>query len=143
MEVSVGRMDAHDGLVGFGDGQGDFVLEGANETGFIVQQDAKALVRLCHQASGEELFVASQNRGPLKIFKGERNGQFIDLKKGDIAAIITLKNGQTRKQEFYYGAGFLSQSSRSLRLDNTIDKVTVINTKGEKRVIATSELSMR
>ena len=143
MEVSVGRMDAHDGLIAFGDGQGNFSLKGANETGFIVQEDAKALVRLYHQSSGHQLFIASHNRGPLKIFKGAVSGKYIDLKEGDVSAIIELKNGETRKQEFYYGAGFLSQSSRSLSLDNSINKVTIIDSRGEKRMITVEELSMR
>ncbi len=143
MEVSVGRMDAHDGIVAYGDGQGNFDVQDAGKSGFLVQGDAKALVQLHHAQSGQQIFIASQNRGPLKIFTTGTESKTIDLNESDISALIQLKNGKTRKQEFYYGAGFLSQSSRSVLIDDTIDKVIIMNAKGEKRTIAVGELSMK
>jgi len=35
-------------------------------------------------------------------------------------ALLTLKNGKTRKQEFYYGEGYLSQRSRKLILNKEL-----------------------
>ncbi len=141
MEVSVGRMDAHDGIVAYGDGQGNFDIQDASTSGFLVQGDAKALVTIAHQATGEQLFIASQNRGPLKIFTTGIKNKTIDLKESDVSALIQLKNGKTRKQEFYFGTGFLSQSSRSVLMDDAIVKVIITNDKGDKRTIAVGELS--
>ena len=140
MEVSVGRMDAHDGIVAYGDGQGNFDIQDAGKSGFMVQGDAKALVHLYHEASGQQLFIASQNRGALKIFSNTATAKNIELNQADSYAIIELKNGQTRRQEFYYGDGFLSQSSRKLWVDTNVQSVTIYNNKEEGRKVGVANL---
>jgi len=53
----------------------------------------------------------------------------------DVSAVLTYKNGITRKLEFYYGCSFLSQSGRFINTDENIKSVIISNNKGQKRKI--------
>jgi hypothetical protein len=133
-EVSVGRYDALNGLVMLGDGKGNFSPQSILQSGLFVPGDAKALVKLMG-ANNSYLLAASQNKGPLKLFKNKLPQNNIKFNADDKAVIIHLKNGAVRKEELYYNTSFLSQSSRFLSLNNTIASIEITNTKGEKRTI--------
>jgi hypothetical protein len=45
--------------------------------------------------------------------------------KGAGWAELKLKNGKTRKHEFYYGTSFTSQSSRKLVIPEYVDEVVL------------------
>jgi hypothetical protein len=51
-------------------------------------------------------------------------------------AILTLKNGQKRKQEFYFGNTYLSQSSRNLKISKEVVGVEIFDEQGKIRKIA-------
>jgi hypothetical protein len=136
-EVNVGRYDAFTGLVLLNDGKANFKIASIKESGFKVSGDAKSLSRLI-SAKGE-MIVAAQNRGSLKVFALEQ--PFISVfrpQRDDVWAEISYANGTKAKVEFYYGSGYLSQSTRSIILDSSISSVNVYNTKGESRKIASS-----
>jgi enediyne biosynthesis protein E4 len=135
MELSTGRMDAHNGLILYGKGDGSFDAKGADQTGFYVPGDAKALASLYQESTKNIIYIASQNRGPLEVFSGPLGTDVIKLQQSDMSAVATLKNGQKRKMEFYFGSSFLSQSSRNIRIAADITSIEVTNTKGEKRSI--------
>jgi predicted amidohydrolase len=86
-------------------------------------------------AKGEYLMAASQNKGPLKIYKSKLAQGSVKIMPNDEAAIITYTNGKIRKEEFYYGQSFLSQSSRFVLKNDKIKSITIIDNKGSKRVI--------
>ena len=71
----------------------------------------------------------------LKIFKLKANVHCIPLLANDVSATIQYKNGQTRKQECYFGNSFLSQSARFINAESNVVSVTIINTKGQTRKI--------
>jgi enediyne biosynthesis protein E4 len=121
-EVITGRYDAFNGLVCLGDGRGNFKALTILESGFYVPGDAKALVKLSG-INGSYMLAASQNKGPVKVFKSKQPSDLVRLSKGDTYAILHYRNGQKRKEEFYYGTSFLSQSARFLRLTGIIQKV--------------------
>ena len=134
-EVSNGRYDAMDGLILLGNGKGNFTAQTILQSGFFVPGDAKALVKL-RSTDSTYLLAASQNKGPLKLFLHKNPTQkIIPLAPTDKTIFITLNNGQTRKEERYYGTSFLSQSSNFICIDNNVKKVEIVNTKGEKRVV--------
>ncbi len=60
-EVFIGRYDASNGGVLLGNGKGKFTFY--RDSGFEVTGDAKSLIRM------NDLLIAGQNRGPLKVFK--------------------------------------------------------------------------
>ncbi len=134
-EIAAGRYDAMDGLLLLGDGSGGFKTQGIAASGFYVPGDAKALAAL-RDAKGNCLLAASQNRGPLKLFKNKIATQrLMPVQPADKLVYLTLHNGKKRKQELYWGTSFLSQSARFIELNSAIQKAEVINTKGEKRII--------
>jgi hypothetical protein len=133
-DVNVGRYDALNGLLLKGDGKGGFTPQTILESGIYIPGNGKALVQL-KSTGGKYLLAASQNRGPLKVFALNRNTHFITAEKNDASAQVSYKNGSSRKQEFYYGSSFLSQSARLLMTDSTMAAVTIVDNQGKSRKI--------
>jgi hypothetical protein len=134
-EVSVGRYDALNGLFLKGKGDGTFAAMSILQSGISIPGNGKALVKM-QGAKGEVLIAAAQNRGPLKVFGVSSKPMIIPVKPNEVSAIVKLKNGKTQKQEFYYGASFLSQSSRYLLVGNSAASTEITDSKGGKRNIA-------
>ena len=139
MEPYSGRHDAFNGLCLKGDGRGNFSAIPLSKTGFFVKGDAKGLA-LIHTAKNEDILLASQNQDSLKVFaksisSGKLTDKWITLKPDDLYAEVLYKNNKKRRLEFYYGSTYLSQSSRKIRMDKEILKITITNFKGIKRVI--------
>ncbi len=133
-EVSVGRYDALNGLLMLGDGKGNFQARTILQSGIFIPGNGKALVKL-RAANGSCLIAASQNRGPMKIFKLKRRCKTIPLEMLDSKAEIRYKNGKIRVQESYYGSSFLSQSGRFLLLSDSVSSVKITNSLGKTRNI--------
>jgi hypothetical protein len=134
-EVFNGRYDAMNGLVLLGDGNGNFAPQTILQSGIFVPGDAKALIELRGQ-NNKYLLVASQNRGPLKIFAHKKSVQrFIPVQQTDKEVFLTLANGKKRKEEVYFGNSFLSQSSRFLNVDEKIRAIEVRSSDGTMRRI--------
>jgi hypothetical protein len=133
-EVSIGRYDALNGLLLQGDGKGGFKPLNIMQSGIFIPGNGKALVKL-KGADNRMLIAASQNKDKLKVFKLKVPAKNINVMPDDAYAIIKYKNGKTSKQEFYYGASYLSQSSRFISMSENIESVTILNDGGNKRVI--------
>jgi hypothetical protein len=133
-EVSVGRYDALNGLVMLGNGKGGFAPLSILESGLFLPGNGKALVKFTN-AKGAYLMAASQNKGPLKIFQSKSASTSVPVMPNEAVALITYVNGKTRREEFYYGQSFLSQSGRSILKNDKIKSITIIDTKGNKRII--------
>jgi hypothetical protein len=67
-EVSQGYMDAGNGLVLLGDGEGNFRSQYAPQSGWYVPGDAKC-VEPYRGPNGEERFLVGQNQGPVLAFR--------------------------------------------------------------------------
>ena len=133
-EVTTGRYDAFNGLMLKGDGKGSFKPLTILQSGIYIPGNGKALVKVMG-ANGKYLLAASQNRDVMKIFALKRNVHTVKLQPLDMFATITYKNGKISKQEFYYGDSFLSQSSRFISVDNTMQSVMVTDNNGHIRNI--------
>ena len=131
-DASIGRYDALNGLLLKGDGKGSFKPLSILQSGIYIPGNGKALVKL-RDGKGRLLVAASQNKGYLKIFKQKMGTNTIAVQPDDAYAIIQYKNGKTERQEFYYGASFLSQSARFISSYNSIKSITVVNNLGKKR----------
>jgi hypothetical protein len=130
-EVFIGRLDASIGWVFLGDGKGGFTSIPARESGFVVPGDAKALVKLA-RGRGEALYIASQNRSKLLAFSAKQQGITLLQVPADAMAVeLVLANGKKQRIDTSYGAGFGSQSSRTLHLPLGLKSATKINYKGE------------
>jgi hypothetical protein len=131
-EVSVGRYDALNGLLLKGNGKGLFTALSILESGIFIPGNGKALVKI-RGAKGQYLMAASQNRGPLKIYTLKKPTLLLPVQPNDASAIIEYANGQKRKEEFYYGNSFLSQSARFISYNEKVKMITIIDQKGQTR----------
>ena len=131
-EVSIGRYDALNGLFLQGDGKGGFAVASMEKTGICITGNGKALVTLIG-ADQQPLIAAGQNRGPLEAYKVNHHFKIIPVAPDDASAIIKLKNGKAGRNEFYYGASFLSQSSRFIQVNDQVSSIEITDTKGNKR----------
>jgi hypothetical protein len=116
----------------FGNGKAGFTPVSVRESGFCVNGDAKALTRV-ELAGNKSLVLASQNGDSLKIFRDQTDVGFERLKiePPETSALIHFKNGSSRKTEFYYGNGYLSQSSRTLLITPDISRIELYSGNGK------------
>ena len=134
-EVFSGRYDAFTGLVLLGNAKGNFDPATSAETGFYVPGDAKALVRIT--SDDGYIFVASQNRDSLKVFETQNSRARKFLPEPlDVSAEMVFEDGRKQKVEFYYGSGYLSQSTRSITIPAGVSEIIVYNSRGETRKLA-------
>ncbi len=134
MAPPFGRYDALNGLILQGDGKGSFSPLSILQSGFYVPGNGKGMVQLI--SSGKLIIAAGQNSSSLKLFRSKLpESKIIRLESGDVSALINLKNGQKRKEEFYYGSSFLSQSGRFIQFNSTVQTIEITNNKNQKRII--------
>jgi hypothetical protein len=112
-----------------------------NENGFYVPADARALARLVMK-DGRQLFLVACNDDSLRVFsKTDHDQDPIKLKDLDAYALIEWEDGLLQKKEFYYGSGYLSQSSRYLSLNSGWKNIKIVTYSGKERVISGDEIS--
>lgn len=133
-EVLTGRYDAHNGLLLKGDGKGNFNPLTISQSGVFIPGNGRALVKF-RRSDGKYIVAASQNRGAFKLFELKSNYKNIPVLADDLYAEFEFMDGSKRKQEFYYGSSFLSQSARFLTSGRNVKSLTIANSKGEKRNI--------
>lgn len=134
MSPPLGRYDALNGLVLQGDGKGNFSPLSILKSGLYVPGNGKALAQLV--VRNKLTIAASQNASRLKLFQSKQpEGKIIMPQPNDKYAIVHLKNGRKRKEEFAYGSSFLSQSGRFIQFNKTMQSIEITNNKNEKRII--------
>jgi len=141
-EILVGRLDALNGLILLGDGKGHFALMPSIRSGFIVDGDAKALAKL-YGARDQEIFIATQNRDSLRVFAKENQSdtyKVVTINSTEYKGAYVFEDGHIVSAEFYYGSGYLSQSSRKLKIPKGVKEVVLIGYNGKERKIKVSDL---
>ena len=114
-EVGYGQYDASKGLLLTGNGNGNFLASDFSETGFLVDGDARSLVRL--SSSNSQLILAGRNNNSIVSYvQNPVKTKKIVPPSNVEYAIIKHANGKKTKLEFYRGEGYLSQSSRTINL---------------------------
>lgn len=133
-EIGIGRYDALNGLLLKGDGAGGFTPLSILQSGIYIPGNGRALVKL-RDPKGNYLVAASQNKNVLKLYQLQRVTRSIPIDPGDRSAMIRYKNGKIRKEEFYFGSSFLSQSARFVQVDSTVAGITITDGKGRNREV--------
>ena len=131
-EVATGQYDALNGLLLKGDGKGGFSARSMLESGICIPHNGKALVKLL-SSSGDYLVAASQHQDVLKLYRLKRSIKAVRINPDDVSAVVVGKDHRSRKEEFYYGSSFLSQSSGFILTDSNVQSVTIRNAKGGVR----------
>ena len=139
-----GWYDAGIGICLLGDGAGGFRPLDVRRSGFFVNTDAKSLVVL-ESARHTPLWIAASNRDSLKIFEQTRAVVWITPSPQDAYAELILTNGKKQKLELYYGAGYLSASSRRFALSPHagVHSVELVDSRGGRRKVWESSLAYR
>ncbi len=134
IEIGTGRYDAFNGLVLKGDSNGNFTPLGLQQSGLYIPGDGKSLA-IIRSTNQKPLLLAGQNQGPLLLFSKSMNSSVIPVQPTDVYAEIHYSNGKKRKEEFYFGNTFYSQSGRCIVAGAGIKSISITDTKGNKRNI--------
>lgn len=136
IEYMSGRIDASNGLLLKGRGDGTFVSLKPYESGVLLPGDTKGMTRL-FDASGRELIMATQNKDSLSTLIYKPKNRVKSMNPGQATWVeLKLKNGQTRKVECYSGGSYLSQSSEKIVLPPDCQKVILHFAKGDAEEMA-------
>jgi hypothetical protein len=140
-EIHTGWYDASIGLYLKGNGKGNFTPVTVKKSGFFVDKDAKAMVEL--NTGNSSLILVSCNSDSLKAFSytAPASQQVIKLQPMDAYAVLTYKNGNKSRQEFYYGSTYLSQSARNLKLPAGVSSALIYEYSGKSRQVHMEALS--
>ena len=139
VETSSGWQDASTGGFLKGNGEGKFSFVNISRSGFIVESDAKAMTEI--YIKDQPIIMITSNKDKVRSYKvpGSENDEKIKLAPDEIYALITNNEGQTYKKEFYFGSGYLSQSSRTFRIPKNTNKVVIYDVDGNTRSIEAGE----
>ncbi len=129
IEPMSGRIDAFNGMVLAGDGNGNFKVVEPGKAGFHVPGDAKGLARI-FGADGNELYLVTQNKDSLLVFAKNSKQTIVKVPMYAHWAELTLLDGSKRKHEFYQGSSYLSQSSRNISLTSGITDIRIYDANG-------------
>ena len=133
-DVLTGRYDAFIGLWLRGDGRGHFQPIAHARSGFFVDGDGKALIRLL--VDGRVAYLAAENQGPLHLFL-YRTSDPLRCRPWPTEAtyaLISNRDGHTWRQERYIGSGYLSQSSSTLCVSPTATREVAFYAPSEREV---------
>ncbi|WP_276366414.1 VCBS repeat-containing protein [Chryseolinea sp. H1M3-3] len=139
-EVFVGRYDALKGVILLGDGTGSFRVVPPLKSGFTVAGDAKALVKL-YGADGKAIFLVTQNLDSMKAYSvsaslpANPTPRVLSIAQMDSWAELIYADGKKEKIEFYYGSGYLSQSTRKMDIPAGVKEITIYAYNGESRKV--------
>ena len=131
-DPTVGRYDALNGLILKGDGKGGFIPLSILQSGIYINGNGKGLAKL-RSADGSYLIIATQNRGPVQVYKSKRIFNIIPAAPADMYAMITFANGTKQKMECSFGSSFLSQGSRFFSIPVNVKSISITDTKGLTR----------
>ena len=101
----------------------------------MVDSDAKGMAEV-NTVNGSPLILVASHNDSLRAYKRaapQKALYAVPALPSDAYAIITLANGTKRKQEFYFGSGYLSQSSRTLWLPEGTKSVKIMDKTGKQR----------
>jgi hypothetical protein len=135
-EIQYGWQDASLGLYLMGDGNGNFTAVRPEDSGLFLNRDIKGFVSL-HNQKGEQLVLAAANADSLSAYTADIKLQkkVVWAQPLDSYAEIFYRDGTKSKAEFYYGAGYLSQSSRSIEISDEVESIKMVDFSGNSRLI--------
>lgn len=117
-EVITGRYDASLGILLQGDGKGNFGAVSPGESKFLVEGDSRGAATII--IAGKPVHLFAQNSDSLKAYErtgnNEKQRKILKIPEHTAKVKLVLHDGSERIHEFYYGASYLSQSTRFIAL---------------------------
>ncbi|MDF9800883.1 hypothetical protein OKW21_006146 [Catalinimonas alkaloidigena] len=138
-ETALGPYDAFNGAVIEFEEKGGELRVQTESLSILGDNRALAAVRIGNQKEG---YLVVRNQATLMLCEvtKEEKGTFFPLQADDFYAEVRLINGKRYRQEFYYGAGYLSQSSRSFWVPEQAEEVIIHNFQRKSRKLNTELL---
>ncbi len=133
IETATGQSDAMNGLLLLGDGKFNFAAQSMLQSGITIPNNGRGLVKL--KVENAYAIADVQNKGQLELFGLQAETKTISLAANETSVYIYLKNGQMRKEEYYFGSTYLSQDCRFTTMNKAVSKIEILNTMGVKRII--------
>ncbi len=136
-ETTFGNYDASFGNIMINKGNFSWNYLEPAHSNFVADWDKKAVVKVS-LAGGKELFLISENNGPLQSYVLDfSTKQVLKINSEPDDWYITYSiNGKQTKRELYHGAGYLSASSRNVSLPVEASGVEITKYNGKKRFIS-------
>jgi len=106
-------------------------------SGFNVCGEGRALASLTFR-DGSQVYIVSQHQGPVKVFKEKLSKEQVELlvlEKDEFKVEYYQEGNLIGEEEFPYGQGYLSQSSRKIPISKRIEKVVITDFAGNKRTV--------
>ncbi len=132
-ETLSGFLDGSIGTTLVGNGKGSFTAIPVDKSSFYTPWNSRGILKL--MSVNNTNFLVANNDGELASFERSRKSKTIPIKEDDIYALVTFKNGKTRKVEFYFGSGYLTQDSRKLEVPTNTSAIYIVNSQNLKRKI--------
>jgi enediyne biosynthesis protein E4 len=133
METNTGQADAMNGLLLLGDGKGNFIPQTIQNAGIHIPLSGIGLAKM--KIKNQYVIAASQNKGQMLFFGLRADAKLIPLASNENVVFVELKNGQKRKEEFFWGSSFLSQSGRYVLMNESMNRIIIKNSLGAKRIV--------
>jgi enediyne biosynthesis protein E4 len=129
-----GWYDAGIGVCLLGDGKGNFMSSPTYKSGFYIPGDTKALASLVNNKN-DFLVICTTNNDSIKVLmSAAKKAEYAAPGASDQYVKFSFKNTQ-RKQEFYIGSGYLSQSDQHFALPPFLTGASVITNDNKKTII--------
>lgn len=132
-QIEMGHEDALNGLVLEGDGKGNFKAKTSAQTGYYTPYDVKSVARF--SGNGFELLLVGNNYDRMQAIRLTTTAKTVKLNKNEYKLVFTLENGKKQVYENGYGAGYLSQHSRTVRVPATAKSVSIYSFDGKERKV--------
>lgn len=135
-EVGIGRYDASKGILLKGAGNGNFTPVSGIDTGILLNGDIRSAATIKNK--DRLVYVFGRNSDTLKTYMVDsirKESSLMNVPPNISKAKITYQDGTEHVREFYYGASYLSQSSRYLLLNGDEKQITMYNFSGKPTII--------
>ena len=104
-----------------------------NNSSFYVPGDSKSSALLVSEDN--YIILVGQNKDKLISYKVNHDKKFSVALEPDENIADVYENGKMYRKEFYHGNSFLSQSSRNILLNETIDSIQVYSSNKPTRIV--------
>lgn len=142
-EIEITRHDAGTGILLLGNGDGTFQPERSYITGFRNDGDSKGMAVILAGAAKQPVYLLGNSDGPMASFRLINPVTTVPMQPNDAKLIVTMKDGSTRTMELYAGSGYLSQSSKFIRLTPQIASIEAVSYSGTKRMVYPASTASR
>lgn len=135
-EILYGWQDASLGVYLAGGESGRFRYVPSEKSGLFLNRDVRSFSML-HTNEGDAVLLAAANDDSLTALSFSAASatcdEWLRVKPNDSHAIIRYRDGSERRAEFHYGAGYLSQSARTILLHDSIAAIQIADFEGNER----------